>query len=154
MERVEERLTVSYLVLSFSWHSYSYAPMMRQVVFLSFFIIALQLNAQDDIIANIGAALKTSSAKELVKYCHSSVEIQENGVSKTYNKPQAEIILKAFFEKNPSRGYRKVHEGSSNEGYIYSIGQFSTDNGSYRVYYLLKKGADTHTIHTISFSKE
>ena len=110
--------------------------------------------AQKDLIANIGTALKSSSAKELVKYCNSTVEIQENGVSNTYNRPQAEIILRAFFDKNPGKNFQYIHQGSSPEGYTYTIGKYTTANGSYRVYYLLKKGEDTYTIHTISFSKE
>lgn len=125
----------------------------------SIFLFILYLSAfvgwsQDDAISNIGTALRSSSAKELVKYCHSSVEIQENGVSNTYNRPQAEIILKAFFDKHPATDFQYIHQGSSPEGYKYTIGKYAVSEGSYRVYYLLKKGEDTYTIHTISFSKE
>jgi hypothetical protein len=122
------------------------------VPFLCFWAVAS--HAQDDVISNIGIALKSSSARELVKYCHTTVEIQENGVSNTYNRPQAEIILKAFFDKNPANNFTYIHQGSSPEGYKYTIGKYSLASGSYRVYYLLKKGEDTYRIHTISFSKE
>lgn len=129
---------------------------MKKSVFILFLFFGslLTIRAQDDVISNIGVALKSSSAKELVKYCHSSVEIQENGVSNTYNRPQAEIILKTFFDKNPATDFRYIHQGSSPEGYKYTIGKYTVRSGSYRVYYLLKKGEDTYTIHTISFSKE
>jgi hypothetical protein len=128
---------------------------MRKSIYLTAFLfLAATAVAQDDVISNIGTALKSASAKELVKYCNSSVEIQENGVSNTYNRPQAEIILKTFFDKHPATDFRYIHQGSSPEGYKYTIGQYSAQGEKYRVYYLLKKGADTYTIHTISFSKE
>ena len=128
---------------------------MRPLILFSFILfVAFSVKAQEDVISNIGTALKSSSAKELVKYCNSSVEIQENGVSNTYNRPQAEIILKTFFDKHPATDFRYIHQGASPEGYKYTIGQYAAKGENYRVYYLLKKGEDTYTIHTISFSKE
>lgn len=128
--------------------------MRHTILFSLVLLLSSAAFAQEDVISNIGTALKSSSARELVKYCNSSVEIQENGVSNTYNKPQAEIILKTFFDKHPATDFRYIHQGSSPEGYKYTIGQYVAQGEKYRVYYLLKKGADTYTIHTISFSKE
>ncbi|MFZ9044291.1 MAG: DUF4783 domain-containing protein [Cyclobacteriaceae bacterium] len=128
---------------------------MKPLISFSFvFLFTFSVKAQEDVISNIGAALKTSSAKELIKYCNSSVEIQENGVSNTYNRPQAEIILKTFFDQHPATDFRYIHQGASPEGYKYTIAQYTAQGEDYRVYYLLKKGGDTYTIHTISFSKE
>lgn len=129
---------------------------MKQAFLLLITLIGLNFYAhgQEEIISNIGVALKASSAKELVKYCHTTLEIQIDGVSKTYNKTQSEIVLKSFFDKNPASDFRYIHQGSSAEGYQYTIGKYAMASGSYRVYYLLKKGTDTYSIHTISFSKE
>ena len=122
-------------------------------VAILFFMIG-QSAAQEDVVTNIGTAMKANSAKELVKFCNHSVEIQVNGKSNTYSKPQAEVILRDFFQKNISTDFRYIHQGSSPEGFRYTIGKYSVEGGSFRVYMLLKKQPTGYLIDTLSFTKE
>ncbi len=109
---------------------------------------------QDEIISEIGIAMKAGSSKELIKFCNNTVEIKIDGKSSNYSKNQAEVILKDFFFKHPSKGFKYIHQGSSPEGLKYTIGKYSYDSGDYRVVMFIKKIGDNYRIDTLNFSQE
>jgi hypothetical protein len=115
---------------------------------------ALTVFAQDQVISDISVALKASSAKELVKYCGPKIEIKIDGANNTYSKPQAEAVLRDFFQKNVAENFTVIHQGSSPEGLKYAIGMFKMKQGSYRIVMFLKKGDTAYEIDRITFSKE
>lgn len=117
-------------------------------------LIGIFFPMQDDTIANIGAALKAGSAKELIKYCNNNVEIKIDGNSASYSLNQAEVVLKDFFLNSPPRSFTYVHQGSSPEGLQYSIGTYKMVTGSYRVVMVIKKVGDHLKIDTITFSRQ
>lgn len=122
-----------------------------------FFSLCLfwQTAPQQDVLKDIGNALRTGSSKELVKFLNNNVEIKIDGKTSNYSITQAEVVLKDFFLNNPPRGFNYVHQGASTkEGLQYTIGSFELDKGSYRVVMLLKKVKDQLKIDSISFTKE
>ncbi|MFY0605600.1 MAG: DUF4783 domain-containing protein [Cyclobacteriaceae bacterium] len=123
-------------------------------IFLSL-ALSYGATAQDGILENVGAAMKAGSSKELIKFCNSNLEIKLNGKASNYSIIQAEVVLRDFFLKNPSRGFEYVHRGSATAGSLkYSIGTYKFDEGSYRVLMLLKKVNDEMKIDSISLSRE
>ncbi len=126
----------------------------QRLLTIVFFVISVTAFGQKETIDDIGTALGAGSAKELIKYCVNRVEIQIDGNQAVYSKPQAEVILRDFFNQNVSKGFRYVHQGSSPEGLKYTIGNYAVEDGSYRVYMLLKKTEDDYQIDTISFTRE
>lgn len=119
---------------------------------LVMFFMAAQ--AQNDVISNARMALKTGSAKELVKYFNDIVELSFDGEKSNYSKTQAEFVLRDFFKRNPPVEFQYIHQGSSKEGLKYAIGQYTYNGGSYRVYILIKQFNGTFLIDTLDFSKE
>lgn len=110
--------------------------------------------SQTSDIESIATALRSGSAKELIKFCVPRVEIEIEGQKANYSKSQAEAVLRDFFNKNSARGFRYVHQGSSPEdGLKYAIGNYSSDGTDYRVYMLLKSEDTSYFIDTISFTK-
>ncbi len=121
---------------------------------LLFFGLSL-LPLQESAVEDIGTAIRNGSARELIKYCVERVEIEIDGQKSTYSKSQAEAVFKDFFSNNISRGFRYVHQGSSQaEGLRYAIGSYSVSDGSFRVYMLLKNNNSGFLIDTISFTRE
>ncbi|MBX9850804.1 MAG: DUF4783 domain-containing protein [Cytophagaceae bacterium] len=112
------------------------------------------VEAQNDIINNGKIALKTGSAKELVKYFNDIVELSFDGEKSNYSKTQAEFVLKDFFKKYPPIDFQYIHQGSSKEGLIYAIGKYTYNGGSFRVYILIKQFNGNYLIDTLDFSKE
>jgi len=109
---------------------------------------------QDETVREIGIAMKAGSAKELINFCNKTVEIKIDGKSSNYSKNQAEVILKDFFSRYPSKGFAYIHKGSSPEGLKYTIGKYTHESGGYRVVMFIKKIEDNYLIDTLNFSKE
>ncbi|MFY0687934.1 MAG: DUF4783 domain-containing protein [Cyclobacteriaceae bacterium] len=128
---------------------------MRKIItlILGLYIIS-PVMGQDEVLSDVETALSAGSAKELVKYCLSSVRLQINGDNKVYSKPQAEAVLRDFFQKNAAQEFQYTHRGSSPGGLVYCIGQYKISGASFRVYMLLKESNDQFLIDTISFNKE
>ena len=98
---------------------------------------------------NVKTAIKIGSGKELSTYFENNIEITVDGKTSNYSKAQAEFIVKDFFKKNPSKGFKIIHNGKSEGGLKYSIGTY-TSSSSYRV--LIRMKGDK--VYNLSFTKE
>ncbi|WP_421763826.1 DUF4783 domain-containing protein [Ekhidna sp.] len=120
---------------------------------LFFMFSMLLFPVQDEVMKDIGTAMKAGSAKELIKFCNNTVEIKINGESSNYSKAQAEVILREFFVKNAPTNFVYIHQGSS-EGLNYTIGRYTHNSGAHRVVMIIKKIGDKYLIDTLNFSQE
>lgn len=128
--------------------------MKKLLLYLLGIVLSMAVFSQDRVISDISVALKASSAKELVKYCGPKIEIKIDGANNTYSKPQAEAVLRDFFQKNSAENFTVIHQGASPEGLKYAIGKYQMKQGSYRIVMFLKKGDEVFQIDRITFSKE
>ena len=119
-----------------------------------FLLLAPQAKAQKEIIDNLRTALKTGSSRELVKNFNTMVELNFEGEKSNYSRSQAEIVLKEFFKKYPPTDFQFIHQGSSKQGLTYVIGKYTFDEGSFRVWILIKKFKDNYLVDSIDFSRE
>jgi hypothetical protein len=103
---------------------------------------------QTRIPAGISLAIKTGNASELAKYMNSTVELLLLEKEDFYKKVVAETILKDFFNKYHSKDFIIRHQGARNDAQ-YAIGNLVTENGNFRVYFLLKKVGKELLIHQI-----
>lgn len=129
---------------------------MRKYLYCFTFIFSLVLvgNSQDQVLEDIGTSLKNGSARELIRFCGNTVIIKMNGSNSSYQKTEAESVLRNFFQTNPPTNFSYIHQGSSSEGLKYCIGKYSVSNGSYRVVLLLKEKATGFQLDTITLTKE
>ncbi len=112
-------------------------------VFLLGFIVVLFLyattsNGQNGTLSSAMKAMEQGNTSSLVSLFDSSVEISVNGSKKSYKPEEAKEVLSSFFSKNPSTGFKHVHEGSSSNGMQYAIGKYLHSGGSFKVYILVK----------------
>ncbi len=119
-----------------------------------FILFSLAFPFQEDTINDIGIAMKAGSAKELIKFCNSTVEIRMNGVSSNYSSNQAEALLRIFFSKHPAVDFTYTVKGSSSENLKYTIGVYNHEKGSFRVVMFIKKINNAYLIDTLNFSQE
>ncbi len=114
-------------------------------------------NAQEkldkEIINQVEEALKSGSSRELSKFLHARVEIKLDNSRKEYSINQAEIVLKDFFQKQPSSGAEFIHDGDS-AGMIYAIGSYTSGNSSYRIMMRAKKYKEEYKVYHLEFTKE
>lgn len=121
---------------------------------ISSLLFCISVPTQEDVLSRIASAMKAGSSKELIKYCNTNLEIKVDGKTSNYSMAQAEVVLKDFFMKNPSKGFQYIHQGSSPEGLKYTIGTYSLEGGTYRVVMVIKQIDEEFKIDTINFSRE
>ena len=113
-----------------------------------------EARAQSEIINNMRAALKAGSSREFVKNFNNMVELNFEGEKSNYSRSQAELGLKEFFKKYPPIDFQYIHKGSSKQGLTYVIGKYTFEDGSFRVWILIKKFGDDYLVDSIDFSRE
>ena len=98
--------------------------------------------------------VKEGSSKELSQYLHHTVTLNINNATGDYSKKQAEVILRNFFRKSPSQDFTIVHEGESAENIRYLIGNYTCNDGKFKV---LIKGREENgiiSIYSLEFTKQ
>jgi len=107
-----------------------------------------------DVIEDIGNAIKSGKATAVSKYFNSTLDLTIPGNEGTYSKPQAELILKEFFSKNPPKSFAVNHQGSSNDGSLYAIGNYVSGSVTFRTYFLLKKVNTGYLMQKLEFEED
>jgi hypothetical protein len=123
--------------------------------FLFFAVILAALNANSQIPNEILLSLKSGNAKILSEYFNQNVElvVLENDNVNVYSKAQAQQIINNFFENHKPEGFSVIHNGGK-EGNKYVIGNLLTQNGKFRVYFLLKQNDGKDYIHQLRIEKQ
>ena len=112
------------------------------------------IQTSDSVLEGIESSMKAGNAKELVKFFNETVELKIDGGSANYSRNQAEVVLRSFFQKNPSRGFFYIHKGSSQGGLKYSIGKYTTSSGTYRIVMFLKVENEKYVVDTLRITKD
>lgn len=110
--------------------------------------------AQDNVVEDTRLAIKSGSAKALVDYFDSSVDLKVSDKEVSYSKSQAEFVMKDFFKNNAPSNYVVNHIGSSPGGAKYCIGSYTSGDKHYRVYMKMKKVNGTYKVDTLHFTRE
>lgn len=110
--------------------------------------------AQGDIVNDVKEAIKAGSSKELSTYLNSSIDITIDGDMGNYSRTQGEFILRDFFKAHPPTSFTIVHQGASKGGLPYAIGQYLSNDKTFRVWMRIKNNGDQYLIHEISFIEE
>ncbi len=125
-----------------------FLPLMLAIITV---LAANQVNAQipDDIILS----LKSGNAKVLAGYFNQNVELVILENDNVYSKAQAEQIVTSFFVRYQPERFQVIHQGGK-EGAQYVIGNLTTKQGVFRVYFLLKKSTGKDIIHQLRIEKQ
>ena len=107
-----------------------------------------------DVIAQITETIKAGSAKELTKFLNPTVDVTIEGKVENYSKAQAEFVLRDFFKAHPPNEFSIIHQGQSKGGQPFAIGQYKSQNETYRVWMKLKTADNQQVIQEISFVKQ
>lgn len=111
----------------------------------------LPSNLLADITKNVADAIRKGSSTELAAYFNSSIDLTVQGKEGTFSKAQAEQIVKEFFLKNTPKSFNIKHQGNSSDGSNYVIGTLVTNNGNFRVYFLIKNISGKLCIQQLQF---
>lgn len=117
-------------------------------------LFTFESNAQNGTVEKVKLVLEVGNANELSKFLNDKVDLNIDGTEGTYSHSQAEGVLKNYFKENPPNSFKINHEGASENGLIYAIGEYKSGAKSFRVWIRLKNVNDQYKIHEMSFVKE
>ena len=118
---------------------------------ISFLVVAGYAQAQ--IPDKIIESFKDGNAKTLAEFFNQNVELVVLDNDNVYSKAQAQQIVNKFFTNNTPESFNVIHKGGK-EGASYVIGNLKTQNGSFRVYFLLKTSDGKEFIHQLRIEKQ
>ncbi len=110
---------------------------------------------------NARVAIQSGSSRELVKLFGEQTELKHALVenrsdqSNRYSKPQAEAVMRYFFQKYPPKSFNYLHVSEASGGLLrYAIGTYEGGGKRFRVLIVLKKDGDNYRINTLDFTEE
>ena len=98
-------------------------------------------------------SLRTGNSKVLSGYFNDNIELVVLDNDNVYSKAQAKQIVNNFFSNFTPEGFNVIHQGGK-EGSKYVIGNLKTNNGNFRIYFLLKKKNGKDYIHQLRIEKK
>lgn len=106
-----------------------------------------------DIPVKIFEAIELGDVEDLNKYFNESIELILLSNEGIYSKSQASQILKDFYHKHRPESFSVLHQGGS-ENAKYAIGNLKTNNGKFRVHFLVKMKDGKPLIHQLRIQEE
>lgn len=103
--------------------------------------------------AELSLAFKTGNVDKIAEYLNSTIELVILDKEDFYSKKVAESILSDFFKSNPVKEFIIKHQGGQDNA-NFAIGNLKTNNGSFRVYFLIKKVDSKPLIHQLRIEKD
>ncbi len=122
-------------------------------IFTTVIILFTSFDSQD-IRTAINNAIKNGNAGQLSSYFNSTVEMNVLGNEGYFSKSQAASILTDFFKNNPPQNFDVKQGGSTTENTKFSIGNYKTNAGLFKIYYVVKKENNTELIHKFTIEKK
>lgn len=121
------------------------------LIFAGLSLVANQTRAQvpEEIILSLGSG----NSKVLSEYFNQNIELVVLENDKVYSKAQAKQIVSNFFKNYIPESFNVLHQGGK-EGAKYVIGNLKTNNGNFRVSFLLKKNGGKDYIHQLRIEKK
>ena len=125
-----------------------------KIIILIIIHINSVLAKQENAIEKIKKAIEITSSKEIINLLHSDSEISiENQLIRGKNN-KTEILLKNFFDENPSTNINFIHEGEVNNQITYILANYKTIEKNYTIVIFVKKISGSTRISRLIINKE
>ncbi len=103
---------------------------------------------------DVSNSLNKGEVANVIKYFDKVVDITINNEQSTYSRSQAEMVVRNFFSKNPTKSFLVRHKGTaSSDNSVFLIGELKTANGPYRVYIFFKQKERNYLLQQIKFEQ-
>jgi hypothetical protein len=98
-------------------------------------------------------SIQNGNVEMLANHFNQNVELVVQTHDDVFSKSQAKQIVAEFFKANKPKQFSIIHQGGK-EGARYAIGSLVTNNGTFRVYFLLKNKENNSYIHQLRIEKQ
>lgn len=120
----------------------------KYTVLILFSIMALGFSVSAQVPDEIITSLKTGNASKLAKFFNQNIELVVLENESICSKSQAEQVISDFFSKYQPKKFTLIHEGGKGDS-NYAIGNLETQNGKFRVSFLIKTMNEVSFIHLL-----
>ncbi len=128
----------------------------KNVLLISILLVTTLLSAKaQEPLEEVTNSVRSGNVPAIAKYFDKFVTITINSNQSVYSKTQGEMVLKDFFAKNPIKELVVMQQGATSGGNDakYVIGNLVTNNGSYRLYVVLKHKENIYILQEMRFEK-
>ena len=128
----------------------------KKFVFAAFLVSAFTMavpQAGAQIPDEIILSFKTGNSKTIAEYFNQNIELVVLEDDNVYSKAQAQQIVAKFFGNNKPESFTVIHQGGKEDA-KYVIGNLKTNNGVFRIYFLLKTSEKKNYIHQLRIEKQ
>lgn len=128
----------------------------KNVLLILILLITTMLSAKaQEPLEEVTNSVRSANVPAIAKYFDKFVTITINSNQSVYSKTQGEMVLKDFFAKNPIKELVVMQQGATSGGNDskYVIGNLVTNNGSYRLYVVLKHKENIYILQEMRFEK-
>ena len=102
---------------------------------------------------SIAFDFKSGNAEEIVALAKSKVLVNIEGKEGVYSQPQASLVLKDFFSKNPCTSFEFVFKGERSADGAFAIGNYVSTR-KFRVTIYFKKVNGVFKIESLTIEKD
>lgn len=124
-----------------------------KTILITIILAAMSLISTAQIPDEIITSLKTGNSVKLSGYFNQNVELVVLESENVYSKSHAQQVINNFFKKNPPTKFTIIHQGGKGDS-NYAIGTLETQNGNFRVYFLIKTINQAAFIHQLRIEKQ
>ncbi len=124
-----------------------------KILLITMILAVMSLISTAQIPDEIIMSLKTGNSVKLSGYFNQNVELVVLENENVYSKSHAQQVINNFFKKNPPVKFSIIHQGGKGDS-NYAIGTLETQNGSFRVYFLIKTVNQAPFIHQLRIEKQ
>ncbi|HMG82415.1 MAG TPA: DUF4783 domain-containing protein [Ferruginibacter sp.] len=103
---------------------------------------------------NVVNAIKSGNAAQIARSFDDRVQLTMPDKSNSYDKADAQAILKAFFSTNAVTSFVVIHQGSNDDGSEYCIGTLQTKNATYRTTIFMKQKGSNKVLQELKFESQ
>ena len=122
---------------------------------LLLFTVYAQNNGSHSPMEDVVNSIKNDRVSDMVKYFDIFVPITINNNQQIYSRNQAQVVLQDFFDKNNSKDFMVMDNGSPDNNSKFLIGSFTEPAGiKYSVYILMKMKNGDYYLQELRFNKE
>ncbi|MBN1926195.1 MAG: DUF4783 domain-containing protein [Prolixibacteraceae bacterium] len=109
--------------------------------------------AQAQIPEDIIISIKAGNSATLARHFNQNVELVVLENENVYSKAHAQQVIQDFFSKNKPVSFSIIHKADKGD-LNYAIGTLKTENGQFRVYFLIKKINNVSFIHQLRIEQQ
>lgn len=110
----------------------------KKILFAVAIVFCALHGSAQNVVEDLRASIAVGNVNGIARYFDNSINLNIAGSQASYSRPQAEMVLRDFFNKNSPKKLDLEHSDAS-RNMRYAMGTLMTSSGNFRIYFALKQ---------------